>query len=128
MKLFKTPKGEVVELVYPVGEEVEIVINGEPAKELKAGTTDAALEKHVPAVCKEDGKLKVQIGEVKHPMVDEHFITNVWVEYEDGTTDKKSLEPGMDPVVVFDVEGKNGKATVYEYCNLHGLWKKEIDL
>lgn len=128
MKLFKTPKGDVVELVYPAGEELEITINGEPATELKADTTDAAQEKHVPAVSKEGDKLFVQVGEVKHPMLDAHYITDVWVEYPDGTVDKKSLKPGEEPVAVFDVTDKNGTVNVYEYCNLHGLWKKEFEL
>ncbi|MCF0246879.1 MAG: desulfoferrodoxin [Ileibacterium sp.] len=128
MKLFKGSKGELVEVLAPVGEDITIDINGAPAKELKAGTTDAALEKHVPAVTKEGNELKVQVGEVAHPMLPEHWITNVWAEFEDGSVDKKTLLPGQEPVAVFDVTGKSGKAVVYEFCNLHGLWKKEIDL
>jgi len=30
----------------------------------------------------------------------------------------------IKPIIGF----KNGKVSVYEYCNLHGLWKKEIEL
>ena len=128
MQLFKGANGELVEVLLPAGDEIKIDINGAPAEELKAGTTDAATEKHVPAVSKEGNELKVQVGEVKHPMLPAHWITNVWVEFEDGSVDKKTLLPGEEPVACFDVTGKSGKAAVYEYCNLHGLWKNEIDL
>lgn len=128
MKLYKTPKGEVVEVILPEQEDAEIVINGEPAVLLEAGSTDAALEKHVPAVSREGDTVRVQVGEVVHPMLEKHWITDIWMEYPDGSAERKTLVPGQEPVAVFDVAGKSGKATVYEYCNLHGLWKKEIDL
>ncbi len=128
MRLFKGPKGEVVELIYPADQTTEITINSVPAVELVADTTDAALEKHVPAVMAKDGKLEVQVGEVAHPMLDTHYITNIWVEFPDGTVEKKTLAPGEAPVAEFDVKDVHGKVKVYEYCNLHGLWKKEIDL
>lgn len=128
MKLFKGANGELAEVILPADGDVEIAINGQPAAELVAGSTDAATEKHVPAVTKEGDELKVQVGEVAHPMLDNHWITNIWVEYPDGTVDKKTLKPGQEPTAVFDVKDVNGKVTVYEYCNLHGLWKKEIEL
>lgn len=128
MKLFKGANGEVLELIYPADEAVEVVVNGQPAAELKAGSTDAATEKHVPAVKAVDGKLEVQVGEIAHPMLDNHYITNIWVEYPDGTVEKKTLKPGEAPNTEFDITDVNGKVTVYEYCNLHGLWKKEIEL
>ncbi len=128
MKIYKGANGELVEVLLPVDAELELTIDGKPAKELKAGTTDAALEKHVPAVTKDGDKLHVQVGEVKHPMLPEHWITNIWAEYPDGKVEKKTLVAGEEPVAEFDVKDVNGKVTVYEYCNLHGLWKKEIDL
>lgn len=127
MKLYKGENGEVVEVIY-APEEAEITINGKPAVELVANGVDAALEKHVPAVAKDGDKLNVQVGEVEHPMLPEHYITTIWVEYPDGTIEKQSLVPGTKPVAVFDVADKEGTVTVYEYCNLHGLWKKEFDL
>lgn len=129
MKLFKdSTTGAILEAVYLPEDATEVVINGKPAQELKAGSTDAALEKHVPAVEKDGDTLKVQVGEVKHPMLPEHFITNVWVEYPDGSVEKKTLKPGQEPVVEFDIAGVSGPVTVYEYCNLHGLWKKELNV
>lgn len=129
MKLFKDNKTGIIMEGVLVPEEIdEIIINGNPARELKAASTDAALEKHVPFVEAKDGKLHVQVGEVAHPMTDAHWITNIWLEYPDGRVEKKTLLPTDAPAAVFDVEGVSGLVTVYEYCNLHGLWKKEIEL
>ena len=41
--------------------------------ELKAGVTNAAVENHVP-VYTLDGNLVHVVGEIKHPMLEEHFI------------------------------------------------------
>lgn len=128
MKLYKGANGEVVEVLLPVTEDVDLMINGLPAVLLEADTTDAAVEKHVPDVKIEDGKVKVQVGSTPHPMIDTHWITNIWMEYPDGNVEKATLIPGEAPVAVFDLKDKHGKATVYEYCNLHGLWKKELDV
>ncbi len=128
MKLFKGKNGEVVEVLLPADDEIELTIAGEPAVELVAGSTDAAVEKHVPDVKIEDGKVKVQVGSTAHPMLPAHWITNIWMEYPDGTVERAMLVPGEEPVAEFEVKDQKGKATVYEYCNLHGLWKKEIDL
>ena len=35
------------------------------------------------------------------------------------------LKPGEAPEARFHL-GEDGKATVYAYCNLHGLWKAEL--
>lgn len=129
MKFFKDDKtGIVVETLFEPEEIEEITINGNPARVLNAGTTDAALEKHVPAVTQDGDTLRVQIGEVKHPMLDEHWITNVWLEFPDGRVEKKTLKPGEEPVVEFDIADEEGPVKVYEYCNLHGLWAKDFNI
>lgn len=128
MKLFKGANGEVVEVILPADADLELAINGQPAELLVAGSTDAAKEKHVPEVKVEDGKVKVQVGSTPHPMLEKHWITNIWMEYPDGTVEKVTLLPGEEPVAEFEIKDKKGTATVYEYCNLHGLWKAEIEL
>lgn len=91
-------------------------------KEMKANTQDAALEKHVPALeYKEDG-LHVQIGSVEHPMLPEHYIEWIFVQTKDGAM-YKNLKPGEAPRAVFPVKEADVVA-VYEFCNIHGLWKK----
>ena len=55
---------------------------GQPMELLEAGVTDAATEKHVPVVSVEGNLVKVAVGAVAHPMVEEHFIQWVAVETE----------------------------------------------
>ena len=104
---------------------VVVALQGEACqgmKELVANTTDAAQEKHVPVVTRENGKVHVQIGSVEHPMLEEHHIEWIALESE-GRLVFKYLKPGDKPVADF-CDAASG--TVYEYCNLHGLWKAEF--
>ena len=100
-------------------------IKGEAVPEgftaLEPNTVDAATEKHVPSVdLQRDGHIiHVQIGEVEHPMVEEHYIE--WVALEtDDRLEVHYLKPGQTPVTFFAGGMKSG--TIYAYCNLHGLW------
>lgn len=127
MKLLKCPIcGNVVEMVEDHG--VPLMCCGKPMVEVKAGEVDAAVEKHVPVVKVEGDYLVATVGEVLHPMTPEHLISNIWVEFSDGSAMKVTLSPEDKPEARFNVAGKKGKATVYEYCNLHGLWKAEVEL
>jgi len=94
----------------------------QPMKKLEPNTTDAATEKHVPAITKENGKIKFAIGSVLHPMLPEHHIE--WIAlYTGKRLEFKYLKPGEDPKAEFE---DPDSGTVYEYCNLHGLWKAEF--
>ena len=62
--------GNIVEKVVDKG--VPVVCCGEKMKELVAGSVDAAAEKHVPAVVCVGDKVTVTVGDVEHPMVEEH--------------------------------------------------------
>ncbi|MDR1018873.1 MAG: desulfoferrodoxin Dfx [Lachnospiraceae bacterium] len=98
---------------------------GEEMVELKANTTDAATEKHVPFVTEGEkaGHIMVQVGEVEHPMTEEHSIQ--WIACEqDNRVTFNYLKPGEKPVAKFKVK-EGVPYTIYEYCNLHGLWKVE---
>lgn len=89
---------------------------------LEPNTSDGAKEKHVPFINKENGKIKVAIGSTLHPMLTEHHIE--WIALDNGEkTEIVYLKPGMEPIAEF-AEVSSG--TVYEYCNLHGLWKAEF--
>lgn len=98
---------------------------GEPMEELIANTTDAALEKHVPDVTIKDNMVFVQVGSVAHPMLEEHFIQWIALETKQGAQ-RKPLTPGSEPKAVFALAEGDEPVAVYEYCNLHGLWKKEL--
>ncbi|MBE6031067.1 MAG: desulfoferrodoxin Dfx [Clostridiales bacterium] len=105
--------------------KVPVMCCGKPMVEIIPGTTDAAVEKHVPVVTVEGNKVKVEVGSVEHPMVEEHWITFVVLETCKGFQ-IKYLNPSEKPVAEFVLaEGECAKAA-YEYCNLHGLWKAEI--
>ena len=101
---------------------VPVVCCGKPMKELVPGTTDAAVEKHVPVYSVEGNTVTVQVGSVEHPMLDVHFIQWVAVESKEGVQ-IKYLQPGQAPKAVFALSEGDELVAVYEYCNLHGLWK-----
>ena len=113
--------GNLVGLILDGGGE--LVCCGQPMELLVANTVDAAKEKHVPVAERKGSKLTVQVGSVPHPMVPEHYI--MWIAVsQDGRLQIASLKPGDAPNAEFDIS--EGPAVVYEYCNLHGLWKTEI--
>ena len=94
-------------------------------EELIPGTTDAASEKHVPAVEIIGNKVIVKVGEVEHPMLENHYITCIILETEQGIQ-QKYLKPGEKPQAEFALTEGDKPVAAYEYCNLHGLWKAEI--
>lgn len=90
-------------------------------KELIAGSTDAAQEKHVPVVEKKCKTVKVDVGSVAHPMTEEHLIEWVALETEKGYQ-VQYLKANEAPVCVFKLADGDKAVRVYAYCNLHGLW------
>ena len=114
--------GNFIGMIKDTG--VPVICCGEPMKEVVANTEDAAQEKHVPVVNVDGDNISVNVGSVDHPMLEEHWINWIYVETEKGAQ-RKELKPGEKPAAVFNV--KDDKAiAVYEYCNLHGLWKKDL--
>ena len=110
--------GNIVEVLH--GEAGELVCCGQPMKLLAEKTKDAGLEKHVPVIEKDRGKVKVKVGSVPHPMVQDHYIE--WIEITDGgNTCRKFLKPGEKPEADFEIAAD--KVNAREYCTIHGLWK-----
>ena len=104
--------------------KVPVVCCGEKMKLLVAGTTDAAVEKHVPVYTLENNAVYVKIGEVEHPMTPQHWIEWVVVETTKGYS-VKQLTPEDKPEAAFILSDGEELKSVYAYCNLHGLWKAE---
>jgi len=104
---------------------VPVVCCGKKMSELIPGTTDAAVEKHVPAVSIDGNVVTVKVGEVEHPMIDVHYIQWIVLQTNQGNL-IKNLQPNQPPVATFVLADGEQAIAAYEYCNLHGLWKKDI--
>lgn len=112
--------GKIVAVVKESG--VPVICCGQKMKEIIPGTTEAAVEKHIPVYTVENNIVKVKVGEVAHPMVSEHYIEWVSLQTKQGNQ-RKLLSPDNAPEICFALcEGDEVEA-VYAYCNLHGLWK-----
>ncbi len=98
---------------------------GVKMEEIVANTVDAAKEKHVPEVSITGNLVNVKVGAVAHPMMDAHYIQFIILETKSGYQ-KKDLKPGQEPMAEFLIAPGDEPVAVYEYCNLHGLWKKEV--
>ena len=113
--------GNVIVKVVDAG--VPVMCCGQKMEELIPNTVDASGEKHVPVVTMLEGNcLKVEVGSVAHPMLPEHHISFIYVETENGGI-QVNLKDKPEAVVWL---GEEKAIAVYEYCNLHGLWKTEL--
>lgn len=93
-------------------------------KELVAGTTDAAREKHVPVYEIDGNTVSVKVGDVEHPMIDKHYIMWIALETKAGVQ-FKFLNPDEAPQATFAMTEDDQFKAVYAYCNLHSLWMAE---
>ena len=114
--------GNLVHVINDSG--VNPVCCGQKMKELVVGEVEASHEKHIPVVTVDGCKVNIRIGSIDHPMSAEHSILWVYVEGERGGL-LRYLNVGDEPAVELCLKGDKPVA-VYAYCNLHGLWKKEI--
>ncbi len=112
--------GNIVEVVHAGAGQ--LVCCGQPMERMDEKEQDEGQEKHVPVIEKTEEGLRVKIGSVEHPMEEEHYIE--WIEViADGKVYRKFLNPGEKPEALFNIKAEN--VTAREYCNVHGLWKKE---
>lgn len=111
--------GNMVEVMHKAGGS--LVCCNKPMTLLVENTVDAAVEKHAPVIEKIQGGVIVKIGEVEHPMLEEHHIE--WIEaHAANKVYRKCLKVGEKPEAIFKVDEEVLFAR--EYCNIHGLWKK----
>ncbi len=109
--------GNIVEVLH-VGGGV-LACCDQPMFLLIENTVDASTEKHVPVIEKVDGGVKVLVGQVPHPMEDEHYIE--WIEVIDGDRVlRQNLKPHQAPEAIFKTTSND--ITARAYCNLHGFW------
>ena len=65
---------------------------GQEMELMEANSQDAATEKHVPVYEKVGDEVVVRVGEVEHPMKDDHYI--MWIaQVSDNETTRIRLHP-----------------------------------
>ena len=119
---FKCEKcGNLIGLID--GNESNIKCCGEEMKCLVANTTDAAAEKHVPVYEIDGDEIIVKVGEIEHPMEEDHYI--MWIaQVSENRTTRVRLSPGQSTETRFPyIPG----SSLYAYCNKHSLWKTEVE-
>ena len=104
---------------------VPVMCCGEAMTQLVPGTTDAATEKHVPVIEINGNLVTVKVGDVEHPMSEEHYIQWIVLETKKGSQ-KVNLTPFDKPEATFALTDGDEVVAAYEYCNLHRLWKAEV--
>lgn len=119
--------GNVVEVLTVGGGE--LVCCGQLMELLEEKTKDEGKEKHVPVievlpakVCQGKDGFRVKVGEIPHPMEENHFIEWIEIQAKDGKIGKKFLKPGDKPEAEFYTRMEILEVRIY--CNVHGLWKK----
>lgn len=111
-------------LAVVICDKEPVMCCGEDMVELVANTTDGAKEKHVPVCTLNGNMLHVEVGSVLHPMTAEHLISTI-VVVNGNKVQSVSLNDTMQPMADFMVD-TDKEIVVYEYCNLHGLWKVDV--
>jgi len=105
---------------------VDMVCCGENMQRLLPNVNSASAEKHLPVVKKEGNTITASVGQIEHPMTEEHYIMWIILVSPDGILMHK-LMPGDKPTWVFPNTVKKD-ISVYSYCNLHGLWKIDLTI
>lgn len=112
--------GNIAALIRDKG--VPLFCCGEKMRELIPNTANAAEEKHVPICTRDKNTVHVTVGEVTHPMTDEHYIEWVLLETEKGLQ-IAHLTPKNEPKAVFALSEGDSVKAAYAYCNQHDFWR-----
>ncbi len=112
--------GNIMEVINESG--IPVICCGQKMTELIPGLSDGAQEKHVPVAVVNEDEVVVMIGAVEHPMVEEHYIQWIAIETTNGSQRRK-LDYTDKPRAEFKLAKGEELVAVYEYCNIHGLWK-----
>ncbi len=115
--------GNIVEVLHP-GSGI-LVCCGKPMIKLQEKLSDEEKgEKHVPFIEELQSNIVIKIGEIEHPMTEEHHIEWIEVVSKNGIF-RKYLK--IDEKPELKISKEIGKIYyVREYCNLHGLWKLNL--
>ena len=119
--------GNIIEVIH--GSFGRLVCCGEEMQLEEAHTHDEGSEKHVPVVeyGEKNGQkiIKIKVGEIEHPMTNEHFIRFIEaISNDEVYVKRKMLSPNEKPILEFKCNCDT--MLVREYCNIHGLWRKQV--
>lgn len=119
VKFFKCNECGKVQCVINTEKMDDLECCGKNMVELKPNTVEAANEKHIPVYEISGNTINVKVGDVEHPMEEEHYIK--WIAFVGkDNVNFEQLKPGDKPKARFE---KEDEFEIYAYCNLHGLWK-----
>ena len=123
--------GNLIEIIDASG--VVPVCCGHSMDRLIPSTIENAMEKHLPLCPNISGlcisgadtsdccKLTVKVGQITHPMTEEHYIQWILLQTNQGIY-RKMLTPSEAPKASFYLQKDEKVIAIYSYCNIHGLW------
>lgn len=120
--------GNFVEIVLPGAGE--LVCCGQPMELMREQSKGEEMvgEKHVPVIKATEDGVEIRVGEIPHPMEDNHYIMFIEANSADKKyVKRKYLHPSEEPVLRLKCDCHDVVAR--ELCNIHGLWiseKKEL--
>lgn len=106
-------------------ENIPITCSCGEMQRLTANSTEAATEKHLPKVTINKKDVKVEVGEILHPMLELHYINNIVLVTNKGYINF-ALKPNEQPIVNYTLKRCEKLLEVYSFCNLHGLWVTKL--
>lgn len=115
-------------ITFLVGDGDNVTCCGDEMSLLHVKDAEGAEEKHLPKVERHEGAVRVDVGDISHPMDDEHFIEWIYLQTKRGGQFVR-LKSGEEPRATFGVsaeEPADEPVAVYSYCNKHGLWKTTV--
>lgn len=87
----------------------------------KIYTNEVAVDnKHIPEILRIEDEMYVKLN---HPMTKEHYISYVF-KVRDNAIKRYTLYPEQDAELRFKYEPES---TIYIYCNIHGLFKLDVE-
>lgn len=108
--------GNLLELIYP-GPDVDL----SHLNIVEAKTSGEGEPKHKPVITRVDDGYNVKVGEVEHPMDEDHYIAVIEL-IADGQVHKQYLNPGDKPEATFKIP-ESDDVVAREFCTKHGLWQ-----
>lgn len=113
--------GQIVTIIH-AGHDM-ISCCDQPMVLQEAHKKDVGVEKHLPVIEKTATGIKVKVGDIPHPMGEDHQIEWIEVTYQ-GQTHRQFLKPTDAPEADFALQVDDlNQIQAREYCNLHGLWQ-----